>query len=71
MILSDNKQHNMVKLDGQLHIDIFCPKCGAEMTELEFNRESRGGSFVWTAFRKCPKCGNKTSGDYNAKDVEG
>ncbi|MDQ1280181.1 MAG: hypothetical protein QG670_1444 [Thermoproteota archaeon] len=47
----------MSQTDGKLHIDVHCPKCGAEMLELEFNRENSGDSFVWESFRKCPKCG--------------
>lgn len=44
---------------GGLRVDVRCPKCGAEMTELEFNRKNLGGVFLWESFRKCPECGVK------------
>ena len=40
-------------------VDMYCPKCGAEMTESEFNRENSVNGFVWESFHKCPKCGTK------------
>ena len=45
--------------DGQIHINILCPKCGAEITELDFNRKKSGNSDIWECFRKCPECGNE------------
>jgi len=49
----------MVHPYGQLHTDIFCPKCGAEMTELEFDMKDMGESVFWECYRKCSKCGTK------------
>ena len=46
-------------LNGRIHIDVYCPKCGTEITELEFNRKKSGDGFVWESFHKCPKCGTK------------
>jgi len=40
---------------------ISCPKCRAEMTELEFNRKNSEGVFIWECFRKCPECGSKVA----------
>jgi endogenous inhibitor of DNA gyrase (YacG/DUF329 family) len=47
------------RANGRIHVDVYCPKCGAEMTELEFNKKDSVNGFVWESFRKCPKCGTK------------
>ena len=44
---------------GQLHVDVYCSKCGSDMIELEFNRKDSGDGYVWECFHKCPKCGAK------------
>lgn len=49
----------MIQPDGKLHIDILCPKCGAEMIDLEFDRIKNGIGYIWKAYRKCPVCGTK------------
>jgi hypothetical protein len=49
----------MVHVGGQLHTDIYCPKCEAEMTELEFDRKDMGKFVLWECYRKCSKCGIK------------
>ena len=49
----------MVYPDGQLHTDVYGPKCGAEMTELEFDGKDMGEFFLWECYRKCSKCGTK------------
>ena len=59
MTLSYKKRYKRQRTEERLHIDVFCPKCGTEMTELEFNRKNLGGGFMWESFRKCPECGAK------------
>ena len=49
----------MVNPDGRLHTGVYCPKCGVEMTELEFDGKDMGKFFLWESYRKCPKCGAK------------
>jgi transposase-like protein len=49
----------MVHPDGQLHTDVYCPNCGAEMTELEFDRKDMGKFILWESYWKCSKCGTK------------
>ena len=57
--MSDERHYTRLGAEERLHIDVFCPKCGAEMTGLEFNRKNNGGGFIWESFRRCPECGSK------------
>ena len=47
----------MVHPDGQLHTDVYCPQCGTEMIELEYESTDKGEFFLWEVYRKCPNCG--------------
>jgi endogenous inhibitor of DNA gyrase (YacG/DUF329 family) len=49
----------MAHSNGKLHINIFCPRCGAEMIELDFEKEEYEHGYIWTSYRKCPQCGAK------------
>ena len=49
----------MVQPDGQLHTDVYCPKCGTEMLELEIESKDMGEFILWETYRKCQNCGTK------------
>jgi len=46
-----------IRPNGVYHTGIRCPKCGGEMTDLEYGREEAGDHYIWTTSRKCPHCG--------------
>jgi hypothetical protein len=46
----------MSQTEGKIHIDVVCSACGEEMIELAFKREESDERYIWTTYRKCPKC---------------